>query len=147
MRLEGLTPILNVSDVPASREWFATLGWQRGFAWGEGGMIPDGADHGPHGPATFASVRSGDYEIFLCRDGQGARDGRTERAPDDDTGGVWMSWWLDSPAEVDRVYERARSHGMAIARAPANEPWGVREFHLCHPDGHTFRVSAGLGRG
>ena len=145
MRLQGLTPILNVSDVPASREWFAKLGWQRGFAWGDGGIIPDGADRGPHGPATFASVCSGDHEIFLCQDGQGARDGRLERDPDDDdTGGVWMSWWLASPTEVDRLHELARGHGMVIGRPPADEPWGVREFHLVHPDGHTFRVSAGL---
>jgi hypothetical protein len=27
---------------------------------------------------------------------------------------------------------------------PTDEPWNVREFHLRHPDGHTFRVSAGL---
>jgi len=25
---------------------------------------------------------------------------------------------------------------------PTDEPWGVREFHLRHPDGHTFRVGA-----
>ena len=34
---------------------------------------------------------------------------------------------------------------MKITYPPTNEPWGVREFHLRHPDGHTFRVSAGLG--
>jgi hypothetical protein len=26
---------------------------------------------------------------------------------------------------------------------PLKSPWGVREFHLVHPDGHTFRVSCG----
>ena len=47
--------------------------------------------------AHFGSVRSGEHEIFLCQDGQGARDGRLPRgAGDDDTGGVWMSWWLES---------------------------------------------------
>ena len=25
---------------------------------------------------------------------------------------------------------------------PTDEPWGVREFHLRHADGHTFRISA-----
>lgn len=145
MKLEGLTPILNVSDVPASRAWFAKLGWQRGFAWSGGGMIPNGADHGPHGPAQFASMCSGKFEIFLCLNGQGARNGRAPRHPgDDDTGGVWMSWFLDSPAAVDAVYEQAKQHGMTISYPPTNEPWGIREFHLVHPDGHTFRVGAGI---
>lgn len=28
---------------------------------------------------------------------------------------------------------------------PTDEPWGMREFHLVHPDRHTFRVSAESG--
>ena len=35
--------------------------------------------------------------------------------------------------------------GMTVTYPPTDEPWGVREFHLRHPDGHMFRVSAGLG--
>lgn len=53
MRAQGLTPILNVSDIVASFVWFETLGWEK--------------------------------------------------------------------------------------------PWGVREMHLCHPDGHVFRISRGIG--
>ena len=34
---------------------------------------------------------------------------------------------------------------MIVTYPPTNEPWGVREFHLRHPDGHMFRVRAGLG--
>ena len=54
-----------------------------------------------------------------------------------------MSWWLSSPAEVDELYRAALSHGMTVTQPPTDEPWGVREFHLRHPDGHMFRVSAG----
>jgi len=145
MQLKGLTPILNVSDVRASREWFAQLGWERGFAWNAGGMIANNGDANAFGPAHFGAMSSGSFEIFLCQDGQGSRDGRAPRGEgDDDTGGVWMSWWLASPAEVDALHERAQQLGATISREPRNEPWGVREFHLRHPDGHTFRVSAGL---
>jgi uncharacterized glyoxalase superfamily protein PhnB len=56
-----------------------------------------------------------------------------------------MSWWLGSPAEVDEMHARAVSLGMTITHPPTDEPWGVREFHLKHPDGHTFRVGAGAG--
>jgi hypothetical protein len=24
-------------------------------------------------------------------------------------------------------------------------PWGVREMHVRHPDGHVFRISQGIG--
>lgn len=144
MELQGLTPILNVSDVPASRAWFARLGWQRGFSWNRGGLIEGGADGNAHGPADFGSVCSGRFELFLCLDGQGPRRDPDHPAADDERAGVWMSWWLASPAAVDALHERARAEGLEIARPPTDEPWGVREFHLRHPDGHTFRVSAGL---
>jgi uncharacterized glyoxalase superfamily protein PhnB len=52
-----------------------------------------------------------------------------------------MSWWLCSPAEVDELHALAIKHGMTTSGPPADMPWGVREFHLIHPDGHTFRIS------
>jgi len=38
-----------------------------------------------------------------------------------------------------------RSSCFATGRVLREAPWGVREFHLRHPEGHTFRVSAPLG--
>jgi uncharacterized glyoxalase superfamily protein PhnB len=119
-----LTPILNVSDVSASLEWFEALGWERGFAWGEGGMGSDDPD--------FASVNSGRTEIFLALESQGAR-------------GMWMSWFLPSLDALEAAHARAVELGYEITREPRDEPWGMREFHLRHPDGHTFRVSAESG--
>jgi len=49
---------------------------------------------------------------------------------DDDTGGVWMSWFLPSPAEVDAVHELALQQGITVTWPPTDEPWGVRECHL-----------------
>jgi uncharacterized glyoxalase superfamily protein PhnB len=53
-----------------------------------------------------------------------------------------MSWWVSSPAEVDTMHAKAIEIGAQVSRPPSDEPWGVREFHLRHPDGHTFRVGA-----
>ena len=117
MRVDSITPILNVSDLRASLDWFEALGWRTGFTWGE--------------PPTFASVVCGDPhgrgEIFLCLGGQGA-------------GGVWMSWFLPGHEELDAAYARARELGYEITQEPRDEPWRIREFHLRHPDGHVFRV-------
>jgi catechol 2,3-dioxygenase-like lactoylglutathione lyase family enzyme len=131
MHLSHITPILNVSDILASVTWFEKLGWRKCWLWGE--------------PPTFGAVGSGECEIFLCQNGQGSRGGPMPRhAGDDDTGGVWMSWWVATPADVDATYAHALSQGMTVTHPPTNEPWNVREFHLRHPDGHSFRVSCGI---
>jgi uncharacterized glyoxalase superfamily protein PhnB len=126
VKLNNLTPILNVSDVPASLAWFEALGWERGFAWDdEIGMNSS--------KPTFASIQAGDdAEIFLACDDQGARP-------------VWMSWFLPNRTELDAAHARAVELGYEISMPPTDESWGMREFHLRHPDGHTFRVSAESG--
>jgi uncharacterized glyoxalase superfamily protein PhnB len=131
MSVLAVTPILNVSDVGASIDWFEQLGWRRGFTWNDGGLIEGAAVDDSNGPAYFGSVRTGDSEIFLCREGQGAP-------------GTWVSWWVESPADVDELHERASQVGAEVTYPPTDERWGAREFHLRHPDGHIFRVSAPL---
>ena len=134
MPVLNLTPILNVSSLPASIAWFEKLGWKKGFTWPEGDPDPG-----------FGSVCSEKAEIFLCHGGQGSRGTITPKFPGDDaTDGVWMSWWVNSPAEVDAFHQTALANGMIVTYPPTDEPWGVREFHLRHADGHMFRVSAGL---
>lgn len=133
--VQAITPILNVSNIPASIAWFEKLGWRKGFVWPE-----DDPDPG------FGSVCTDKAEIFLCRGAQGSRGTIAPRFPgDDETDGVWMSWWLPSPQDVDRVHAEALAQGMIVTHPPTDELWQVREFHLRHPDGHMFRVSAGLG--
>lgn len=145
MKPNRLTPILNVTDVPASIAWFRKLGWETSFSWNNAGMIAGAAERNEHGPADFAGVYCNECEIFLCKDGQGSRGGAMPRhADDDDTGGVWMSWWLDAPGDVDELHAHAMAQQLTITRPPTDEPWRVRECHLRHPDGHTFRISAAL---
>jgi len=135
MPVQQLTPILNVSSILDSQKWFEALGWHRGFTWPDGDAEPG-----------FGAVRGGKAEIFLCRGAQGSRGAAMPKFPgDDETDGVWMSWWMKSPAEVDALHATALSLGYTVTYPPTDEPWGVREFHLRHPDGHMFRVSAGLG--
>lgn len=131
MNVRQITPILNVSNMAESFAWFEKLGWKKLWDWGD--------------PPTFGAVGCGEVKIFLCLGAQGSRGGPIPKHPgDDDTGGVWMSWWVESPAAVDAAHALALSHGLTVTWPPTDEPWGVREFHLRHPDGHTFRISAGL---
>jgi uncharacterized glyoxalase superfamily protein PhnB len=134
--VRSVTPILNVSDISESVAWFEQLGWEGGLLWtDEGGDTPG-----------FAGVFSGDdAEIFLSRNAQGSRDTRPAAFPgDESTGGVWMSWFLGSLGEVEAMHARAVELGFTVAMPPTDMAWGVREFHLRHPDGHTFRVGCHL---
>jgi uncharacterized glyoxalase superfamily protein PhnB len=53
-----------------------------------------------------------------------------------------MSWWVKTPNEIDAAHALALKHNLAVTRPPTDEPWGVRECRIVHPDGHTFRISA-----
>src|SRR2546423_9033380 len=135
MEIEGLTPIRNVSNIVETFEWFAKLGWEKAWDWSS----EEGA------PPTFGAVCNGKPQIFLCQGGQGSRGGSMPQfVGDDETGGVWMTWWVPSPAEGDAAHEVAIENGMTGAVPPADEALSVREVHLPPPRGHTFRGSAGL---
>jgi len=129
MLAHRITPILNVSNIVESFAWFERLGWKKGWDWGD--------------PPTFGGVCSGHCEIFLCQGAQGGRgksdfpttfDGDGESADK----GVWMSIWVD---DVDAIHRHCIEQGIEITWPPTDEPWGVREMHVRHPDGHVFRIS------
>jgi catechol 2,3-dioxygenase-like lactoylglutathione lyase family enzyme len=132
MNAKGLTPILNVSDLAASVAWFEKLGWTKGWDWGT--------------PPFFGGVCSGACEIFLCQGAQGGRGNggvKMTFGPDGDERadkGVWISIWVD---DVDLVHQRCVAQGLDVAWPPTDMPWGVREMHVRHPDGHVFRISRG----
>ena len=104
MDVTCLTPILNVSDMAASFDWFEKLGWRKLWDWGS--------------PPTFGAVGSGQVEIFLCLGAQGSRGGPLPRHATDDTGGVWISWFLGRPADVDAAHALALQHGMTVTHPP-----------------------------
>jgi len=127
----SVKPILNVSDIRRSLAWFELLGWKTTFEWDEDGEL------------GFAGTGLGEAEIFLCRGGQGSRGMHAPAFPfDETTGGVWMSWFLETSQDVDAMHALCVELALDVSMPPTDEPWGVREFHLRHPDGHTFRIGA-----
>lgn len=133
MNAKCITPILNVSNINESFEWFQKLGWSKNWAWGD--------------PVGFGCVGSGECEIFLCVDSQGGRGKGTNQTTFQVKGdeaqdqGVWMSVWVDN---VDEVHQTAVAAQIEVLCRPEDMPWGVRECHLRHPDGHVFRVSTSI---
>ncbi len=133
MNAHALTPILNVSNIVASFEWFEKLDWRKIWDWGD--------------PPTFGGVSSGKCEIFLCEGGQGGRGQGSNKMTFGPTGdqtadkGAWMSVWVD---DVDAVYEHCLEQNIDVTWPPTDMPWNVREMHVRHPDGHVFRISRGI---
>ena len=133
MLVHCVNPILNVSNIAESFEWFQKWGWKRLWDWG-----------------TFGAVGAGMSEIFLCQGGQGGfgKGANTNTfGPNGDQQadkGVWMSVFVD---DVDEVHKQCMAEGLDVTFAPADMPWNVREMHVRHPDGHVFRVSQGLEAG
>jgi hypothetical protein len=126
MNVDGVVPIINVSSLEETFAWFEKLGWEKRWDYGD--------------PPDFGAVGNGVFEIFLCVDCQGCRAN-----DDDNDGGTWMSWFVASPADVDAAYALALRNGLVVREPPTDKPWNLRECHIRHPDGHTFRIGAGIG--
>jgi catechol 2,3-dioxygenase-like lactoylglutathione lyase family enzyme len=133
MLAKRLTPILNVSSMEESFEWFEKLGWKKAWDWGD--------------PPDFGSVCSGEYEIFLSLNSQGGR-GRgntpTTSGPEGDEASDKGNWLCILVDDVDALYQRCLAEGLEITFSPTDMPWHMREMHLRHPDGHVFRIGHGL---
>jgi uncharacterized glyoxalase superfamily protein PhnB len=138
VQAQDVTPILNVSDLEASLGWFAKLGWEEAFRW------PDGDE------PSFGGVCSGECRIFLCLDGQGGR-GRGENAttagPGDAQRGDKGAWIAIAVEDADAVEARARAAGLEVTMPAEDMPWGIRELHVRHPDGHVLRIGHPLEAG
>ena len=133
MRLEQVIPILNVSNLQESFAWFAKLGWQKAWEWGD--------------PPDFGGVQLGRWQIYLCEDGQGGR-GRSAlpmtfgaEGADRAEKGVWI--WL-AVEDVDETHQRCIAEGLEVTWPPTDMPWNAREMHVRHPDGHVFRIGQGV---
>lgn len=133
MKVNGLIPVLNVSNLEQSFAWFEKLGWKKHWEWGD--------------PPDFGSVHCGNYDIFLCQDGQGGRGKGPQQLtfhPDEEYSEVRGNWVWISVDDVDEVHRRCIDHGIVVTFGPADMPWHAREMHISHPDGHIFRIGADI---
>ena len=81
---------------------------------------------------------------MLTQGGRGNGGVKMTFGPDGDVTadkGVWMSIWVD---DVDAAHRHCLEEGLDVAWPPTDMPWGVREMHVRHPDGHVFRIGTGI---
>lgn len=110
---EGVTPILNVSNLRASMDYYVN---QLGFSkrWDSGD------------PPTFGCVARDKVSIFLC---QGAQGGP----------GTWIMIFVQ---DVDALYADYKQRGAKVLAPPTNMPWQTREMHVEDPDSHRLRFGS-----
>lgn len=115
-RFELVVPILVVSDMPASIDYYVNrLGFERKWEWGD--------------PPDFACVARDQVELFLSQ--------TVKSVP-----ASWISIFVQ---DIDALYETYQRSGAIIREPPADYPWGLREMTVEDPDGNRMRMGGDGG--
>ena len=110
MRAEASEPILPTRNVAESCTFYESLGFAAGY----------------HHDA-YEILRRGNLVVHLER----SDDLRPEH-------NHFSCYWR--VADADRLYREFAALGLPRLSAPADEPWGMREFTLKDPSGNLIRV-------
>jgi catechol 2,3-dioxygenase-like lactoylglutathione lyase family enzyme len=113
---------LGVSDLDRAREFYESLGWQRG---------DDNDD--------VVFFQTGGLIVGLWDRTALAEDSAVEDSGG--WGGITLALNVRSPEEVDTVLEEARRAGAVIGRSGAETFWGGYSGVFVDPDGHPWEVA------
>ncbi|HEY7720423.1 MAG TPA: VOC family protein [Pedococcus sp.] len=113
---------LGVSDLDRAREFYESLGWERG---------DDNDD--------VVFFQAGGLIVGLWDRAALAEDSAVEDSGG--WGGVTLALNVGSPEEVDTVLEEARRAGAVIGRSGAETFWGGYSGVFVDPDGHPWEVA------
>lgn len=117
-------PAVRYRDAKAAIEWLKRLGFEEHLVCrGDGASI------------AHAELKVAGHLIMLGT----VKDDAHAKSPLD-LGGASASIYiaLDSPEQIDEWYERAKSIGAKIDRAPGDTEYDSREFALRDPEGHGW---------
>src|SRR5437763_14193246 len=99
---------LAVPNIPAAVDFYTNkLGFRLAFTWGE--------------PPTFAGVNLGDTVQIFLREG----------TPDPNGSVIFFVI-----SDADELFEFHRANGVEIFEAPADKPWGFRDYTVRDLDGN-----------
>jgi uncharacterized glyoxalase superfamily protein PhnB len=115
-------PVYPVADVAASIEWY-----RRVF-----GFEPRVVN--PPGEAPVYAV--------LYRDGVSIHLLRKDEAPHGLTSPVEAQFWIDG--DIDELFRKVQTMGVPIVQAPADRPWGHRDFMVSDLDHNIVWVTVPL---
>ena len=112
---EQVHPTLSVADVRAAVDFYVErLGFTEGFVWGD--------------PPTTAGVDLGKVQLMM-------NQGTPSPAG-------WSVYFVVD--DVDALHAFHQAHGVAVLEAPADRPWGLREYGVRDLHGHQLRFGQHL---
>ncbi|MEO1160531.1 MAG: VOC family protein [Pseudomonadota bacterium] len=118
MKTRRAMPVLQVSDLSASVDYYNRLGFATNGIWGE--------------PATFAIMQRGDVSIAL-------QLLRAEKMP---VNTHWAAYiYVDDARAVHTEFQAA---GIEISRPPEEAFYGCLDFDVADPDGHLLAFGQDL---
>jgi uncharacterized glyoxalase superfamily protein PhnB len=117
-------PIYPVADVGASIEWYGRV-----F-----GFVPQVVNP-PNDVPVYAVLNRGAVSIHLLRQ---------DEAPHGLKSPVEAQFWIDG--ELDELFERVQRMGVEVVQAPADRPWGHRDFMVADPDRNIVWVTVPASR-
>ena len=118
MNTRRAMPVLQVSNLMVSVEFYSRLGFATHGIWGE--------------PAIFAIVQRGDVSIAV----------QLLRADAMPVNTHWAAYiYVDDAETVNREFKSA---GIEIARAPEKTSYGCLDFDVADPDGHLLAFGQDL---
>jgi len=121
-----VVPVLVYDDVDSAVDWLcATFGFTERLRAGR-----------PGGPVSHAQLTIGDSAIMLGRQGAEFKPPRPNEV---------CQYVVVHVQDVDEHFERARKAGAQIVRAPANMPFGERQYTVEDPGGHRWTFSQSIG--
>ena len=116
----GVMPILNVSSVEKSIEYYTTvLGFTKIYDWPEEEVNK-----------IAGEIRNGKASIFLVENEQGARP-------------VWIYYTVN---DVDTLHVQYKAAGAKIIKPPTDQAWQMREMLVEDIDGHVLRIGTPIGQ-
>lgn len=125
--MRSVTPSLTVNDLGRSIAWYRDV---LGFA------ITDRWEH--DGALVGVEMKAGAVSVFLGQD-----DWKKGR---DRVKGEGFRIFVETGQDVDRLAERIRAAGAALAQEPRDESWGGRTLAVADPDGFKLTISKMKGR-
>jgi uncharacterized glyoxalase superfamily protein PhnB len=112
-------PILSVDDVDAAVSYCSTFGFEKAYAFEDGGET------------AYAFLRLEPLGLGIAR----------RRSADDDAVALWI--YAD---DVDEAATRLRDGGAAEVLPPTDQPWGERMCTFRDADGHLIHVGSSESR-
>ena len=119
---------LGVADVDRARRFYEAMGWT------DGKEVQD---------TVF--FQAGPLVVTLWSRTKLAADCGMDDRWTGGFGGIALAYNVDSPTEVDRLIDKARTNGATITKPPEQTFYGGYAGVFADPDGHTWEIAHNPG--